>query len=92
VNVYCTKHAQLLGIVRKQTPAHTWVEFITLSPRWKAHHAAEAGWGERHNSGTNLSLTTSPVKATGCTECGPRMLDAAVLLQAFEEGRDKISL
>jgi hypothetical protein len=91
VKVYCRLHAQQLGIVRKQTPAHTWVEFTTLSPTWKAHHAAAAGWGERHNSGINLSLTTQPeVEAKGCDACGSRLLAVRELLEAFEAGRSKI--
>jgi hypothetical protein len=93
VNVYCTKHAQLLATVGKRTPAHPWVQFATLSPRWKAHHAAISGLGERVNAFVNLSEWTQPeVEARGCEVCGPRMLDAAVLRQAFEEGREKISL
>ena len=91
MKVYCRLHAQQLGIVRKQTLAHTWVEFTTLSPTWKAHHAAAAGWGERHNSGNNLSLTTrSEVEAKGCDECGSRMLAVRMLLEAFAGGRSKI--
>jgi hypothetical protein len=93
VRVYCTKHAQLFAMVGKRTPAHTWVQFSTLSPSWKAHHAATSGIGERVNAFTNLSeWTQSEIEVRGCEMCGPRMLDVAVLLKAFEEGRDKISL
>lgn len=93
MNVYCSKHAQLLAMVGRRTSAHTWVQFSTLSPRWKAHHAATSGLGERVNAFVNLSEWTQPeVEARGCEMCGPRMLDVAVLLQTFEEGRDKISI
>ncbi len=92
MNIYCREHAELLAIVRLHEGA--WLEFVTLSPRWKAHHSAAVGPpGERANSFTNLSLSTRPeVEARGCSDCGARMLDVATLLDAVEKGRDKISL
>jgi hypothetical protein len=97
--VWCREHHNpptLLAVVRLHG---TWPEFVTLSPKWKAHHAADA-WangaisvGERANSFKNLRGWTRPdIEAKGCEMCGPRMLDVVVLLQAFEEGRVKISL
>ncbi|MCI0633893.1 MAG: hypothetical protein L0206_08275 [Actinobacteria bacterium] len=92
MKVYCRLHAQQLGRIRKRTPAHTWVEFVTLSPTWKAHHSAEIGHPEeRANSFTNLSTWGRPeVEARGCDVCGSRMLAVQMLLEAFEAGRSKI--
>jgi len=84
MKVWCREHHNpptLLAIVRLHG---TWPEFVTLSPRWKAHHSVTSQLGERANSFTNLREWTRPdIEAKGCEMCGPRMLDVVVLLQAF---------
>jgi hypothetical protein len=47
--------------------------------------------GERANSSTNLSVSTY-ITAKGCSKCGRRVLDVAMILAAFDEGRDKIAV
>jgi hypothetical protein len=92
VNVWCRDHAQLLGLVRLHGCA--WPEFASRSPRWHKRNSIELRHGEDHfNSWTNLREWTRPeIEAKGCQECGPRMLAVSTLLEAFENGRDKISL
>jgi hypothetical protein len=50
---------------------------------------------EPGNSFTNLRMwgpDHPEIEAKGCRECGPRMLEVAVIVHAFEEGLDKLSL
>ena len=72
MNVWCRQHHQLYAVVRLHGGVRP--EFVTLSPRWKAHHSAAAGHPEeRANSFSNLREWGRPeVEAKGCPECGPR--------------------
>ena len=92
MNIWCRQHNQRLGVVRIHVG--DWPEFVTLSPRWRARHSAEVGHPqERANSFTNLREWTHPdIVAKGCGQCGSRTLEVAVILGAFEEGLDKLSL
>lgn len=94
MNIYCREHGRSLGIVRLHGGA--WPEFAARSPRWRDRHSVAVGHPEEPgNSFTNLRMwgpDHPEIEAKGCRECGPRMLEVAVIVHAFEEGLDKLSL
>jgi hypothetical protein len=85
--VWCREHHNpptLLAVVRLHGPGPS---FVTLSPKWKAHDAADAwptarsAWGEGQLVQEPARVDPARHRGQGLRDVAPRMLDVAVLLQ-----------
>lgn len=90
--VYCREHSLAHGVVRRN-PVGGFVEFRFRDPRLHAARDAALGFDDRDTSGERLEeRTVQMVQSKGCRDCGVRDLPIAALVEAFEEGRAKVSL
>ena len=91
MNVYCRDHDRSMGVVRLAQGGFPSLEI--RHPRWRNHLAAKTGMTGRSNEFYNLREWTGPDVPVRCRDCpGPRMVQVAALLDAFEDGRPKIVL
>jgi hypothetical protein len=79
------------GIVER-VPATGKLRFAYRSARWRDRFSAMLPDHSHENSRRILDPADSMVEAEGCRCCGVRELPVEDLIEAFEEGRSKMSL
>jgi hypothetical protein len=93
VIVYCDAHARAHGVVRRN-PVGGFIEYSFRDSRFRERNAQAWGFDGHDTSWERLEGRTRwlVVHSRGCRDCGVRDLPIAALVEAFKEGKSKLTL